>query len=324
MAVGRNLADRRSTGERIQVMIRPSATSCVDQATLLMLEDGVLAPGDEAAVRAHLTHCSRCEALADELRGWRRTALAFAGGDSAALGARKSCPDAAELGAYTEGTLAPETRQAMTVHLAGCGTCTADLAALATELAEVAAIQLADVEPVAAGVERATAERAGVESAALARSTASSGSGGFGSWLDRLDRLMAGWRHEAFPAAAAIAVALIVLVQIPGLNPQMPAERRSDVAPVGPRIVLATPADGGTMGGRLLSWERLSSAGTYKVTVVDDTGDLVWVGETMHHWIEFPPSVPLIPGNRYAWWVTAVLESGERARSSVQRFTFEP
>jgi anti-sigma factor RsiW len=323
VAAGRNLAGRKSTGERIQIMIRPSASSCVDQATLLMLEDGALAPGDEAAVRAHLIQCRRCEALADELHGWRRTALAFAGADSATAEARKSCPDAAELGAYTEGTLTPEARQVMTLHLAGCGACTADLAALATELAEVEAIELEEaVEPMPA-VERASVERARAPHAA-APSTATAGGGWFGSWLDRVDRLMAGWRHEAFPAAAAIAVALIVLVQIPELNPQAPAERRAEVAPSGPRIVLAAPVDGGVMGGRLLSWERLPGAGTYKVTVVDDTGDLVWVGETMHHWIEFPPSVPLIPGNRYAWWVTSVLESGERARSSVQRFTFEP
>jgi len=275
-----------------------------------MLEDGVLAPGDEAAVQAHLTHCARCEALADELRSWRRTALAFASGEGAGGGARKSCPDATELGAYVEGKLTPGARQAMTQHLAGCSTCTGDLAALATELAEVEAVEVLDVEPVA-GVARAQAVRTEARS-------------GFGGWLDRLDQLMAGWRQEAFPAAAAIAVALILLVQIPGLNPQESAERRIDTGPTGARIVLATPADGGTMGGRLLSWERLSGAGTYKVTVVDDTGDLVWVGETMHHWIEFPPSVPLVPGDRYAWWVTSVLESGDRARSSVQRFTFEP
>ena len=290
---------------------------------LLMLEDGVLAPGDEAAVRAHLTHCPRCEALAHELRGWRRTALAFAGGESAVAGERKSCPDAAELGAYTEGTLVPAARQAVTLHLAGCSACTGDLAALATELAEVETVERMEVEPVV-GVARTQAERARVESAPAAGSTAPASGGWFASGLDRLNQMMSGWRQEAFPAAAAIAVALIVLVQIPGLNPQAPAERGPEVAPSGARIVLATPADGGTMGGRLLSWERLPGAGTYKVTVVDDTGDLVWVGETMHHWIEFPPSVPLIPANRYAWWVTSVLENGERARSSVQRFIFQP
>jgi hypothetical protein len=101
---------------------------------------------------------------------------------------------------------------------------------------------------------------------------------------------------------------------------------RSTTIPGLQRIVPAAPTDGGEMRAaqRILSWEPMTGADTYDVTLVDETGGMVWNGETTQPWIECPASVPLVPGARYAWWVTSGLESGERARSSVQRFVYEP
>jgi len=286
--------------------------SCVDQTTLLMLEDEVLPPEEMAAVYAHLDGCRACQMLARELAGWRRTALAFAGQRAAG-----SCPEHLTLGAYAEDKLAAADRQSVTAHLAGCGRCTADLAALVSEL-----VGVEDEADVVVPTELLARARAMVPAATPAPALVSRVDHSGLGWLDRL---VLAFRSSAFPIAATAAVALILLVQIPA-----PVEResamRSVTVPGLQRIVLATPADGGDMRAsqRTLSWEALTGADTYQVTVVDETGGMVWTGETSQPWIECPASVPLVPGARYAWWVTSGLESGERARSSVQRFVYEP
>jgi hypothetical protein len=250
--------------------------------------------------------------LARELAGWRRTALAFAGRRAAG-----SCPDAGTLGAFAEGTLAQSERPALTTHLASCGHCAADLAALVSELhgveAEAPAQIPAELLARARALVAATPAR---ESVAMKGTVVPSM-----SWFDRF---VIWCRSASFPAAAAVALALIVAIQIPAPIERLPATRTDDN--IQGRIVLAVPADGGPLhaSNRILSWESLPGADTYKVTVVDETGGMVWTGETMLSWIECPLSVPLVPGARYAWWVTSGLESGERARSSVQRFVYEP
>jgi hypothetical protein len=290
------------------------SSSCVDQATLLMLEDEALPPEEMAAVYAHLDGCRACQMLARELAGWRRTALAFAGRRAAG-----SCPEAGTLGAFAEGTLAQSERPELITHLASCGHCAADLAALVSELQGVEGEAQAPIPTeLLARARELVPARAVREPVAMTRTAI----GGM-SWLDRF---VIWCRGASFPVAAAAAVALILLVQIPTPIERLPATRSPDSVPGTSRIVLAVPADGGTLNAahRILSWEALPGADTYKVTVVDETGGMVWSGETIQSWIECPLAVPFVPGARYAWWVTSGLESGERARSSVQRFVYEP
>lgn len=291
-----------------------STPSCVDQTTLLMLEDEVLPPEEMAAVYAHLDGCRACQMLARELAGWRRTALAFAG-----QRAPGSCPEFAALGAYAEGKLATDERQSVTTHLSACGRCTADLAALVSELAGVEAEAEVQVPAELLARARALVPAHSPAPALAARSDRTD--------LNWFDRLVIAFRSSAFPMAATAAVALILLVQIPKPNEVVSTVRIGQNAAVGiPRIVLGTPAEGGDMRAsqRILSWEALQGTDTYQVTLVDETGGMVWTGETAQPWIECPAAVPLVPGARYAWWVTSGLESGDRARSSVQRFTYEP
>ena len=290
-----------------------STPSCVDQTTLLMLEDEVLPPEEMAAVYAHLDGCRACQMLARELAGWRRTALAFAG-----QRAPGSCPEFAALGAFAEGKLATDERQSVTTHLSACARCTADLAALVSELVGVE--DEADIVVPAELLSRARAlvPARSVEPAVTSRSDRTG--------LNWFDRLVIACRSASFPVAAAAAVALILLVQIPTPVEHGSAIRLGENVTGLQRIVLAVPADGGEMRAaqRILSWERIIGADTYDVTLVDETGGMVWTGETAQPWIECPASVPLVPGARYAWWVTSGLESGERARSSVRRFVYEP
>ena len=287
--------------------------SCVDQTTLLMLEDEVLPPEEMAAVYAHLDGCRACQMLARELAGWRRTALAFAGQRAAG-----SCPELTALGAFAEGKLATAERQSVTTHLAACQRCTADLAALVSEL-----VGVEKEDDVVVSADLLARARALVPAATPAPALASRTDRTDLGWFDRL---VIGFRGSAWPMAATAAVALILLVQIPTpVERALPIRSGEDVTGRA-RIVLAAPAEGGDMRAsqRTLSWEALPGADTYQVTLVDETGGMVWTGETSQAWIECPPAVPLVPGARYAWWVTSGLESGERARSSVQRFVYEP
>jgi hypothetical protein len=224
-----------------------------------------------------------------------------------------SCPGPHAIGAYAEGQLAGREREALEGHLARCGRCTADLAALGRELAgleadpEVAvpawarerARALVDA-PVPARLEPAALEPAGLVARAVAALRAAS----------------------YYPVAAAVSVVLIVLLQIPAASPPGLAVRGDDGATL-PSIVLATPVDGGELesGTRMLTWEPVPQAGTYVVTVVDGTGAILWTGSSVEPWIHCPAAVPLVAGGSYAWWVETLLESGVTIDSPVHHFT---
>jgi hypothetical protein len=303
-----------SVGEIADPMSRNfTSPTCVDLATLLMLEDEALPPEEMAAVYAHLDGCRACQMLARELAGLRRTALAFAGGRAA-----EDCPDASALGAFAERTLQAADRETITKHLASCGRCTADLAALMSELEGISAETETPIPAEILARARALVPASVGHASADTARTATAELGWF-------DRLVLNFRRLSFPVAAAAALAIIALVQVPAPVVQSPTVR-ADQVPGTSMIVLAIPAEGGALHGshRVLSWEPLTGADTYEITVVDETGGMVWTGQTLNPWIDCPLAVPLVPGARYAWWVTSGLESGERARSSVRRFVYEP
>lgn len=295
---------------------------CIDRPTLLKLRDGALPALEAEAVRSHLEFCPSCGALAGELDELSGAMARFA-----ATRAAGACPDALVLASYAEGSLVGGERSDCEAHLAICGSCTADLAALGRELAGLEtqpgintpawALERARalVGPGPAVAEPRVAEARAPVWAPRAAAPAATG----GSWTQMLARL----RAASWPAAAVASLALIVLVQLPDPGIMGSAERGQRPSAKAPAITLTAPVDGMNliMSRGLLAWEPVAGADTYAVTVVDAGGGWVWEAETSRSQVALPPGLRLEPGESYSWWVKTVLDSGEQVESTPGRFT---
>jgi hypothetical protein len=202
-------------------------------------------------------------------------------------------------------------------HVASCGSCVAALAALGRELVGIEVAP--EVETPAWALARAHEMVEGEEavpmraSAGVARRAAAR-PGGFSRFVESL-------RPAAFPIAALAAIAIMFLAQIPEPQISGPAIRGTHLDETAIRIT--APEEGVSVepSSAILSWEPMLGAGTYKVTIVDASGTVVWTATTAESWIRIPARRVLMPGAVYAFWVSAVLDSGESVESAVHHFT---
>ncbi len=291
--------------------------ACIDRTMLLKLEDGLLSASEAEAVANHLSSCAHCRALAAELDELGEAALRFA--DTRAAGA---CPDAMTLAAYTEGRLGGRELAECEAHLAACGHCTADLAALGRELAglevepgvKTPAWALARAQGLVEARTAVVDARAEARDEARVEARASQASGGRG-WM-----VFARLRAGSWTMAAMAATAIILLAQLPPPGAVGPAVRGSRPTPT---IVLNSPIDGANLTAvrGILSWQAIPGAGSYHVTLVDASGNPVWEAETTSTQIAIPATLPLTAGAPYSWWVKTLLDSGEEVESPIGRFT---
>ena len=299
-------------------MTASSGNHCIDRVQLLRLEDGLLAVAEAAATREHLAACPRCQALAREFADLSDTVVRMS--DSRA---GDPCPPPHMIATYAEGLMAQGDRGVLEEHLGRCGHCVAALAALGRELAGLETDP--GVETPAWALERAHA-MVEVEEAitAPARATAPrpAASRRGAAEMSAFARLVESLRGASFPIAAAAAVAIMVLVQIPEPRLTGPATRGPSLADA-VAIRIMAPEEGVIVEptSAVLAWEVVPGAGTYRVTVSDATGAVVWTAITADSWVRVPALRLFTPGASYAFWVTAVLESGETVESAVRHFT---
>ena len=71
-------------------------------------------------------------------------------------------------------------------------------------------------------------------------------------------------------------------------------------------------------------WHRAGAAASYRLTVTDAVGDVVWTGLSGDTAITIPDQVQLRPGQGYAWYVDVLLPDGSSSTSAVQRFRTAP
>jgi anti-sigma factor RsiW len=124
------------------------------------------------------------------------------------------------------------------------------------------------------------------------------------------------------PAVAAAAVAFFVVTrpaEIPGPAPVL----RDGGEPPTPAVALVTPADSVAAPATFLAftWRSAGAGASYRLTVSDERGDVVWSAtstDTSGH----PPSGTLLRiGRPYFWYVDALLPDGRSVTSGVRRFT---
>ena len=136
------------------------------------------------------------------------------------------------------------------------------------------------------------------------------------------------WRRVAIGSGILAAGLLLTIV---ARRPNGPAEQSSTVrAPQaalgqGENVVAAAaPLDGAAIPARdaAFTWHR-TTADTYRVTVLTQTGELLWSTETSDTSVALPAAVVLEPGRTYYWRVDA-LADGIAATSGSRRFLVAP
>jgi hypothetical protein len=128
----------------------------------------------------------------------------------------------------------------------------------------------------------------------------------------------------------AAAAAVLVLIVQPGRVPesQDPVTRAGeDTATEGVlRFAAIAPADTVTVTGGSIAfrWHSPSTEASYRITVTNEIGDLLWSETTSDTTVVLPGDVSLEIGETYFWYVDALLPNGGSATSGVQRLTLVP
>lgn len=138
------------------------------------------------------------------------------------------------------------------------------------------------------------------------------------------DRRPRRWLAVAIPAAAA-AVALFLIVPNQGTRPGTAVVRGPGTEGVR-QFTAVTPPEGAPVSGDsvVFRWQSEGPAVHYVLTVTDENGDVVWTAATPDTTLVPPRSAGLKPGNRYFWYVDALLEDARSSTTGIREFTIRP
>lgn len=79
-----------------------------------------------------------------------------------------------------------------------------------------------------------------------------------------------------------------------------------------------------SLAGAVFLWREVAPGAFYSLTVTDERGDLVWGGSTTDTILRLPADLEVEPGNRYFWFVEALLTDGTTATTDASRLWSEP
>jgi len=132
------------------------------------------------------------------------------------------------------------------------------------------------------------------------------------------------WVAVVIPAAAA-AVALFLIVPGQGTRPDLTTTRGPGTEGVR-QFATVTPGDGTpvTADSVVFRWRSEGPRAHYVLTVTDQNGDVVWTAGTPDTSLVPPRGAGLKPGNRYFWYVDALLEGARSSTTGVREFTIRP
>jgi anti-sigma factor RsiW len=124
------------------------------------------------------------------------------------------------------------------------------------------------------------------------------------------------------PVAAAAAVALFVLVRAGGMPRTTPPVLRDGGDGSIPRVVLVSPPDSGAVESQRVSfvWRSVGPGVSFRITISDLKGDIVWSAAASDTSARVPASVQLRP-SLYYWYVDALLPDGRSVTSGVHPFS---
>lgn len=135
------------------------------------------------------------------------------------------------------------------------------------------------------------------------------------------------WLTVGIPVAAAAALAIAVLgpwnhAPEAGAGRVFRGEQREGTRSF-PAIA---PADGErvSLDTLVFRWHSEGDGAHYVLTVTDTNGDVVWTTNTSDTAVALPRTVALRPGERYYWYVDALLERAGSSTTGVREFLVIP
>jgi anti-sigma factor RsiW len=126
------------------------------------------------------------------------------------------------------------------------------------------------------------------------------------------------------PAAVAAGVGALTLFRPTAPTPPATLERPGGASESMPRVTVVAPSGGVSASGRdlVFTWRALA-ADTYRLTLLTETGELVWTLDSADTVAALPSSLVLTAGASYFWRVEAIAD-GISASSGVQRIEIAP
>jgi anti-sigma factor RsiW len=136
-------------------------------------------------------------------------------------------------------------------------------------------------------------------------------------------------RRWTWPAIAGVGIAATLLFVLwrPGEQggPERPPFRGggSDGRDV---PVVVTPAPNATIAADSIgfAWRGAAAALSYRLTLTDERGDVVWSTQTTDTTVMLPSSVGLARGRAYYWYVDALLPDARSTTTGVREFRVGP
>jgi hypothetical protein len=256
--------------------VRIVSARCPSEAEILLSVLGERARSEDG-VAQHLRSCKTCSELRAGLRrvvrGIEASAKAGAGGGN--------CLDEVTLAEFVAGAEDIAERRARIAHLAGCGHCRQQLAALLELLAD-----------------------SGVTAA-----------------LRELERTDVGWRQRSrrlIAAAGLVAAAVFVALVWPTGKFGDPFHRAPTITATAAPLPAFPRGD--VSEAAALRWTAVAGADRYRVTLFDAEGRVRYQTQTADTMAVLPDSVTLVPERSYLWKVEARTELERWASSELVEF----
>lgn len=134
------------------------------------------------------------------------------------------------------------------------------------------------------------------------------------------------WYVAAGVAAAALAGLLVLALPLgQESGPAGPVLRGPPTALPEenlPSIQIVQPVEGSTLEPAALhfAWRALDPTASYRVTITNETGDVVWTESTTDTTASLPPDSVLSREATYFWYVDALMPGGRSFTSGVHEF----
>jgi putative zinc finger protein len=127
------------------------------------------------------------------------------------------------------------------------------------------------------------------------------------------------------PAVAAAAIALFLFAR-PAETPAPGTVLREGEEPPRATVALVAPAEGAAIPTRspTFTWRSIGAGVSYRLTLTDERGDVVWTATSSDTTGHAPSDVRLQAGRQYFWYVDALLPDGRSVTSGARQFTARP
>lgn len=119
-------------------------------------------------------------------------------------------------------------------------------------------------------------------------------------------------------AASAILVVSVMSHRRPGTPDDMLRGTTAD------SLVAVSPKGSVARAGLAMVWHRAEGNASYRVSITDATGRIVWSSDTRNTSVAVPDSIQLLPGHEYLWTADAILAQGISRSTSLQSFRIAP